>query len=302
MLAREVTRWNQACDDRLKRLIAYINCTKHWVLKCHVGDKPQDLRLAVYADASFAGDTRDSKSTSGGLLCLVGPNTFVPLNWLCKKQTAVSHSSTEAEIISLESIMRVEGLPMLNLWSQILHVLSGTDPKKQVTLDAAMKEYYSVSLESVDYMPASLPPLVANTRLVMVEDNDAVIKMLKKGRAPSMAHVARTHRCNLDWLLERSLHDPCIYCRYIETKQQLADLLTKPHFSVRDWCSLCTQLRLGPPPPKKAACLVSDGAQARLSHGSSPSPSPPCSHSLSRDSSDATTTICLLYTSDAADE
>ena len=130
--------------------------------------------------------------------------------------------------------MRVEGLPMLNLWSQILLTLDGKEPQKLVSLDAAMKAYHSIQLENVDYVPASLPPPVANTRPVMVEDNDAVIKMLRKGRAPSMSHVSRTHRCNLDWLLERSIHDPCIYCRYIETKQQLADLLTKPNFSVRD--------------------------------------------------------------------
>ena len=115
MLAREVTKWTAACDDRLLRLISYINCTKHWVLKCHVGDDPSCLRLACYADASFAGDLRDSKSTSGCIVCLVGPNTFIPLSWFCKKQTAVSHSSTEAEIISLEAVVRMEGLPLLNL-------------------------------------------------------------------------------------------------------------------------------------------------------------------------------------------
>ena len=124
MLAREVTRWTQACDDRLKRLIEYIQSTKHWCLKCLVGDSIDAIKIAVYADASFAGDLRDSKSTSGGLVCLVGPRTFVPLTWICKKQSAVSHSSTEAEIIALETIMRMEGLPILNLWSQILYFLS----------------------------------------------------------------------------------------------------------------------------------------------------------------------------------
>ena len=61
---------------------------------------------------------------------------------------------------------------------------------------------------------------------MMVED--MVIKMLKKGRAPAMAHVARTHRVNLDWLLERSFVDPCVLGRYIDTASQLADILTKP--------------------------------------------------------------------------
>ena len=72
------------------------------------------------------------------------------------------------------------------------------------------------------------------------------IKMLQKGRSSSMAHVARTHRVNLDWLLERSMLDPCVYTRYIDTKQQIADILTKPNFSVRDWCNLCELFRLGP--------------------------------------------------------
>ena len=37
-LAREVTRWTQACDRRLLRLISYIHTTRHWVLKSMVGD------------------------------------------------------------------------------------------------------------------------------------------------------------------------------------------------------------------------------------------------------------------------
>ena len=33
---------------------------------------------------------------------------FVPISWLCKKQTSVSHSSTESEIISLDVGLRVD--------------------------------------------------------------------------------------------------------------------------------------------------------------------------------------------------
>ena len=43
------------------------------------------------------------KSTSGGTLCVFGSHTIVPISWMCKKQTSVSHSSTESEIISLDS-------------------------------------------------------------------------------------------------------------------------------------------------------------------------------------------------------
>ena len=99
MLAREVTKWNKACDKRLHRLMCYLNCTSHQVLTCFVGDPPENCRIALFCDASFAGDLRDSKSTSGAFLAIVGPNTFVPITWICKKQGAVSHSSSEAEII-----------------------------------------------------------------------------------------------------------------------------------------------------------------------------------------------------------
>ena len=55
----------------------------------------------LFQDSDFAGDLEDSKSTSGGTLCIFVSHTFVPISWMCKKQTSVSHSSTESEIISL---------------------------------------------------------------------------------------------------------------------------------------------------------------------------------------------------------
>ena len=42
---------------------------------------------------------------------------------MCKKQTAVSHSSTESEIISLDIGLRLDGLPALELWDLIVSVL-----------------------------------------------------------------------------------------------------------------------------------------------------------------------------------
>ena len=122
----------------------------------------------------------------------------------------------------------------------------------QIPLKETFNKYWSITLQDVDYVPASLPTTQdAGCRLVMCEDNDAVIKMLRKGRAPMMSHVARTHRVNLDWLLERSYTDPNVYCRYVDTKMQLADLLTKMNFTSADWLHLCGLLRLGAIPPEQ---------------------------------------------------
>ena len=59
---------------------------------------------------------------SGGTLCIFGSHTFLPISWMCKKQTSVSHSSTESEIISLDTGLRLDGLIGLELWDLIVSV------------------------------------------------------------------------------------------------------------------------------------------------------------------------------------
>ena len=51
---------------------------------------------------------------------------------MCKKQTSVSHSSTESEIISLDAGLRMDGIPALDLWDLVVEVLhsSSNQPKK----------------------------------------------------------------------------------------------------------------------------------------------------------------------------
>ena len=69
----------------------------------------------------------------------------------------------------------------------------------------------------------------------MFEDNEAVIKMIIKGRSPTMRHVSRTHRVALDWLFDRINLDPKIQIKYIDTKNQLADILTRGNFTRDEW-------------------------------------------------------------------
>ena len=71
--------------------------------------------------------------------------------------------------------------------------------------------------------------------LYVFEDNEAVIKMIIKGRSPTMRHVSRTHRVALDWLFDRINLDSKIQIKYIDTKNQLADILTKRNFTRDEW-------------------------------------------------------------------
>ena len=50
-----------------------------------------------------------------------------------------------------------------------------------------------------------------------------------------MRHVSRTHRVALDLLFDRINLDPKIQIKYIDTKNQLADILTKESFTRDEW-------------------------------------------------------------------
>ena len=124
-LARSITKWTKACDKRLNRLKTYIHHTCEYKQYCNVGNTAKQCKLGLSQDSDFAGDLEDSKSTSGGTLCVFGSHTFVPRSWMCKKQTSVSHSSTESEIISLDAGLRLDGIHALDIWDLIVSVLHG---------------------------------------------------------------------------------------------------------------------------------------------------------------------------------
>ena len=62
-----------------------------------------------------------------------------------------------------------------------------------------------------------------------------MIKMIIRGRSLTTRHISRTHRVALDWLFDRINLDPKIQIKYIDTKNQLADILTKGNFTRDEW-------------------------------------------------------------------
>ena len=80
--------------------------------------------MVAYCDADLAGDRTDSKSTSGVLICLVGPRTYMPITGVSKKQTSVSKSTPEAEIVALDHGVSKEGMALATLWQRPSRSLS----------------------------------------------------------------------------------------------------------------------------------------------------------------------------------
>ena len=90
-------------------------------------------------------------------------------------------------------------------------------------------------MKDIDSVPSNVQSSRQEALLYVFEDNEAVIKMIIKGRSPTMRDVSRTHRVALDWLFDRINLDPKIQIKYIDTKNQLADILTKGNFTRDEW-------------------------------------------------------------------
>ena len=99
-------------------------------------------------------------------------------------------------------------------------------------------------LKNIDCVPSDVQSSRQEALLSVFEDNEAVIKMIIKGRSPTMRHVSRTHRVALDWLFDRISLDPKIQIKYIDTKNQLADILTKGTFTRDEWNHLLCLLNI----------------------------------------------------------
>ena len=123
-----------------------------------IGDARDNLEIVLYCDADLAGDRNDAKSTSGIFMCLVGPTSFVPLAGVSKKQTSVSKSTPEAEIVAIDHGMSKHGLPALSLWENLLG---------------------------------------RKLSIRLMEDNSAACRVVITGRNPSMHHMIRTHRIDI---------------------------------------------------------------------------------------------------------
>ena len=185
----------------------------------------KQCRLGLFQDSDFAGDLDDSKSTSGATSCVFGSHTFVPISWMCKKQTSVPHSSTESEIISFDAGLRLDGIPALDSWDLIVLVLENTTQNHDrtvrpvVCLDTNHERHQSRgvinALDNVDFVPSNVQSSHQEALLYVFEDNEAVTKMIFKGRSPTMRHVSRTHKVALDWLFDRTNLDPKIQIKKI---------------------------------------------------------------------------------------
>ena len=116
----------------------------------------------------------------------------------------------ESEIISLDTGLRLDGLLALEFWDLIVSVFGSVShvsdrsgqPDNDVKKHQKSQGKINV-LNNIDSVTSNVQSSRQEGLLYVFEDNEAVIKMIIKGRSPTMRHVSRTHRVALDWLFDR---------------------------------------------------------------------------------------------------
>lgn len=195
MLAKRVTKWTTGCDKALHGLMSYIFHNKQKVLRGYIGDTADKLRLKLYTDADLAGDRPSYRSTSGAILVLCGSNSFFPLAAMSKRQSSVSHSTLESEVVAASIGIRVIGVPQLDQWDTIT--------KRSMQVDHA-------------------------------EDNQTAIMVMKVGVSPTMRHISCTHGISLSWLSE-VVGQKFFYFYHKSTEWMAADVFTKAITKTPAW-------------------------------------------------------------------
>ena len=99
-LACHVQKWGEVCDRRLYRVLCHISSTLDHRLYGRTDGDISSMSTHVFSDADFTGCSVSNRSTTGACVILEGEHTKFPIATTNKKQTCVSLSTPEAEIVA----------------------------------------------------------------------------------------------------------------------------------------------------------------------------------------------------------
>jgi hypothetical protein len=192
--ARFVSNPKEEHSKAIKHLGRYLKNSKEKGIQM----KPDPTRsLECYVDADFSGnwnkeeaqyDSNTARSRTGFIIMYAG----CPLVWASKLQSHIALSSTEAEYIAMSTAMR-EIVPLMSLLEEMV---------------------------SKGFLPQYSTPTI---QCKMFEDNSGAIEIAKvKKYRPRTKHINTQYHHFRQYVDEGK-----IIIEYINTKDQLADLLTK---------------------------------------------------------------------------
>ena len=192
----------------------------------------------MFQDTSFASDLQDSKSTSGGIMCIFESCTVL-LFGCARSNQQCPPAVPNRKSCRWMQVLCINGLPALQFWECVMQTLNLHPSSVQREAEARChcthlqrSLFFLRTLITVRQLFSISPQL---TQLYLLEDNEAVIQMIMKGRSPSWRPGTRTHGVDLDWLFERTnLHHSVVFVK-MRTNDQLADFFHQGSFSSQHW-------------------------------------------------------------------
>ena len=119
------------------------------------------------------------------------------------KQTAMSESTPEAELVAHAKGVRSEGIPILDLLEAIAHHLYGSDHKVSMTC---------------------------------YEDNEATERIIINGYSPNLRHMGRVHGVSIGRINESYFGDnPIGTLQHCKSENMKADVFTKSFIEPAKW-------------------------------------------------------------------
>ena len=161
---------------------------------------------------------------------------------MCKKQTAVSHSSTESEIISLDTGLRLDGLPALELWDLIVSVFGFFSCFRSI---GETWEWWSQTPQVSQQNRCDKRHWCCSFKCPIRASRSFIVCVWGQWSCDQDDHKGKksynetcfpepTDLLSIGCLIE-SNWTPKIQNKYIDTKNQLADILTKGNFTRDEW-------------------------------------------------------------------
>lgn len=149
---------------------------------------PREMCSEVAIESYCDADHDPNKSTSGHIMYLTGNGNKHLVSWGSRKQKRIATSTAESELISLHTSVQGCVFPV----GIFLEEIQGKWP---------LIDIYS--------------------------DNETAIKVAIRGFSDAMTHVSKTQKICVKWLAEL-VKDKFINIKYIATRSNAADIMTKP--------------------------------------------------------------------------
>ena len=207
---------------RWARSICYVDQTKHYRQQCFCWGPNSGLRTWIVSRRlfrrSFARFANQLQAECHAYLD--DKHLFRYLG--CAKHEQQSHGSAKSDIFffgrrfgnGVYTSVATAELRFRHVFR--IPMLRETLRAQVASVTHRLRPLNTCHLHMVCHFPSKVPESSPPARLCIVENSEAVIRMIMKSRSPNLRHMSRTHRVDLDWSFERISLDFVLCIRAIQ--------------------------------------------------------------------------------------